>query len=171
LTGGSGILFQYKRPDVWVSSNNGHTCMGWGSLTCELRSMRIWGMKSGTSYGYACTYAHRPRTPAWRLMIFSMATASERIVFLILVELRRSKWSWKNVCPINMSLTWLIKFEIYTHVRKWAVNWVWEIQMSIQYEPNKFMLHTELTFDLGVTFKFCVSSNLPIAQVHLALNN
>ncbi len=37
--------------------------MGCGSWRCWLRSMRMPGTNSGTSYGYALTNAHSPRTP------------------------------------------------------------------------------------------------------------
>ena len=42
------------------------TSMGCGSLRWLLRSMRIWGIQTGTSYGHDRMQALRPRTPAWR---------------------------------------------------------------------------------------------------------
>ena len=69
------------------------TWMGCGSLTCMLRSIKTWGIKSGTSYGCAWTQALSPSTPACRLISFSRESGSVAAWrFFSFTRLRCSKW-------------------------------------------------------------------------------
>ena len=79
------------------------TCIGWGSLTCVLRSMSTRGTSGGTSYGKARTHAHNPNTPAWRRRTLSVGKASGGVpagvnlrLFLIGVRARPSKYLCKK---------------------------------------------------------------------------
>ncbi len=79
------------------------TCIGCGSSKWSLKSIRTWGMNSGTSYGKAWIHALIPSTPAWRFISIAGVMFSAFFFFFIFVDLSFSKCFYKTKC--NLTLT------------------------------------------------------------------